>query len=238
MTRNVRLLDAVKYYRGEVHQNYAWLTLEDLLTDAQLEIFTRLYRRSDKPARIISKEPEFPLNVNYYYQRDSKTGHGERSCQSSAIAMAIDYINPNLIDDDEDYLLHVLCFGDTVSQLSQKAALDAMSVKNQFKMNGTEKDLIELLDKGYPVPIGILHKGRFDAAYGGGHWITLIGYTETDFLAHDPFGCLDLEMGGYNKSGPEDGKNVAYSRKHLMNRWLIASDSDGWLWDLSKNEIV
>lgn len=238
MTRNVRLLDAVKYYRGEVHQNHAWLKLEDLLTDAQLEVFTRLYRRYEKPSRANHNKIEFPLNVRYFYQRDSKTGHGERSCQSSAIAMAIDYINPNLIDDDEDYLLHVLCFGDTVSQLAQKEALDALNVKNQFKMNGSEQDLIDLLDKGYPVPVGILHKGPFNAPQGGGHWITLIGYNDTDFLAHDPFGCLDLETGNYLSADPDDGINVAYSRTHLMNRWLIADESDGWLWDLSGNKIA
>jgi len=29
-----------------------------------------------------------------------------------------------------------------------------------------------------------------------------------------------------------------YSRELLMKRWLIADDSDGWLWDLSENKIL
>ena len=235
MTRNVRLLDAVKYYQGEVHQNYAWLTLEDMLTDAQLEAFTRLYRTGSKPSR---KQEGFPLNVEYFYQRDSKTGHGERSCQASAIAMVLNYLDPNLIIDDDDYLTDVLCYGDCVSQLSHKGALDAMSIKHQFRMNGREQDLIDLLDKGYPVPIGILHKGLIDAPSGGGHWITLIGYNETEFIAHDPFGCMSLYEGVYLRDWPEDGKNVMYSRELLMKRWLIADDSDGWLWDFSENKIL
>ena len=113
-----------------------------------------------------------------------------------------------------------------------------MSIKNQFRMNGREQDLIDLLDKGYPVPIGILHKGSIEAPSGGGHWITLIGYNETEFIAHDPFGCLSLNEGAYLRDWPEDGKNVMYSRKLLMKRWLIADDSDGWLWDLSDNKIL
>ena len=64
--------------------------------------------------------------------------------------MVLNYLDPNLIIDDDDYLTDVLCYGDCVSQLSHKGALDAMSVKNQFKMNGREQDLIDLLDKGYP----------------------------------------------------------------------------------------
>ena len=146
--------------------------------------------------------------------------------------------DPNLIIDDDDYLIDVLCYGDCVSQLSHKGAMDAMGIKNQFRMNGCEQDLIDLLDKGYPVPIGILHKGLIDSPQGGGHWITLIGYNDTEFICHDPFGCLSLYEGVYLRDWPEDGKNVMYSRELLMKRWLIADDSDGWLWDLSENKIL
>lgn len=237
-SRPIRLLDAAKYYKGEVHQVKAWEALENALTDAQLEAFSRAYRTPIKPPR----EPQeagrkFPLKCEYFYQRDSKTGHGERSCQSSAIAMAVEYINPSLIYDDDEYLRIVFRYGDTVSSLAQKAALDSLKIKNQFRMNGNEKELLSILDRGYPVPIGILHKGNVNAPSGGGHWITLIGYDDKNYMVHDPFGELDLVNGGYPKTGPLDGKNILYTRKNLMKRWLIASNSDGWFWDLSKNEI-
>lgn len=237
MTRNVRLLDAAKYYRGEVHQNFAWLALEDLLTDAQIEVFTRLYRTDHRPSRTPEGENKFPLDVEYYYQSDSKTGRGEQGCQASAIAMALNYIDPNMIIDDEDYLLDVLCYGDVVSQDSHKSALDAMGFVNKFRMDGCEQDLIDLLDDGYPVPIGILHKGDIETPQGGGHWITLIGYTTDSFIAHDPFGCLSLMEGEYLRTWPHDGKGVVYSRQLLMKRWLISSYCDGWMWDLSGNKI-
>ena len=130
MTRLVNLIDAAKHYRGEVHQNDAWLALDNTLTQAQRELFTRLYRRSQVRPRSNTKDQS--LDVEYFYQRDSLTGHGERSCQSSAIAMAVDYMSPGFIYDDDEYLNIVLNFGDTVSQLAHKAALDSIGIKNQF----------------------------------------------------------------------------------------------------------
>lgn len=235
MTRLVNLIDAAKYHRGEVHQNDAWLALDNTLTQAQRELFTRLYRRSQ--VRPKGNTKDLPLDVEYFYQRDSKTGHGERSCQSSAIAMAVDYMSPGFIYDDDEYLNIVLNFGDTVSQLAHKSALDSIGIKNQFRMNGKRSDLLDLLIRGYPVPIGVLHKGTYDKPSGGGHWITLIGVNEDNFIVHDPFGEMDVINGGYLKTGPTDGKNVQYSKDLLMSRWLIASDCDGWLWDLSMNPL-
>jgi len=238
MSDLVSLVNAAKYYKGEKHQIEALEALEASLTQEQREKFTKQYRGPLKPARApLPPVPKFPLDVQYFYQRDSKTGHGERSCQSSAIAMAIEYIDPNILYDDDEYLKIVFKFGDTVSQIAQKKALDSIGIKNQFRMNGSEPDLISILGKGYPVPIGILHKGSIFAPSGGGHWITLIGFDQTHFYVHDPFGDLDLVNGGYPKAGPNDGKCVRYSRQNLMRRWLIASKNDGWLWDFSMNTI-
>ena len=234
----VKLLDAVKYFKGEPHQIAAWEALEGSLTEAQRKEFTKAFRGPKKPPRAPAAERgSFPLDVDYFYQRDSKTGHGERSCQSSSLAMVIEYIDPDLIFDDDEYLNIVFKYGDTVSQLAQKNAMDSLGIKNQFRMNGSQKDLTDLLDKGYPVPIGVLHKGSIFAPSGGGHWITLIGYDDTSFFVHDPFGEMNLIDGGYDKRGPTDGKCKKYSKTNLMKRWLIASDSDGWFWDLSENKI-
>lgn len=234
----VNLKDAAKYYKQEPHQIGAWDALQASLSEDQMEAFTKAYRGVTKPPREpLSSGSKFPLNVDYFYQRDSKTGHGERSCQSSAIAMAIEYIDPTIIFDDDEYLKKVFKYGDTVSQLAHKAALDSLGIKNQFRMNGCEKDLENILDKGFPVPVGILHKGTIFAPSGGGHWITLIGYDEKYFHVHDPFGELDLVNGGYPKAGPTDGKNKRYSKTNLMKRWLIASKNDGWYWDFSGNQI-
>jgi len=179
--------------------------------------------------------PEFPLDVPYFYQRDSKTGHGERMCFSSSVAMALDYLDPEVIDGDDDWYLGIVhYFGDTTSSAAQVKAARSLGYDVSFHMDGAEEDLINLLDKGIPVPIGILHRGSLDSPSGGGHWVTLIGYDEKYFHVHDPFGELSLIPGGYPKAGPTDGKFQKYTRKNLMKRWLIANDHDGWYMACSK----
>jgi hypothetical protein len=233
----ISLKSAAKWYGGQPHQDAAWDGLEASLTEEQLGKFAAAYRSANRPPQAAAKpKPTFPLAVPYYYQRDSKTGHGERSCQSSAIAMCLEYFDPSLIKNDDDYLRLVLIYGDTVSQSAHKKALDSLGVKNQFSTSGTEGELIRILDLGCPVPIGILHKGSIQNPTGGGHYITLIGYDDKSFYVHDPFGELDLVNGGYPKAGPTDGKNKRYSRPNLMKRWLISSKSDGWYWNLTGNQ--
>lgn len=229
----ISLKDAARWYAAQPHQNRAWDNLQAILTDEQLYQFSVDYRSTVDLS--VSKSTN-PLTVPYFYQRDSKTGHGERSCQSSAIAMAVKFLNPSLISDDDEYLNLVFRYGDTISQAAQGKALDHLGLSNKFFTNGSEGDLTRILDLGYPVPIGILHKGNIQNPSGGGHWITLIGYDSEYFYVHDPFGRLDMANGGYPLAGPTDGKQQKYSRKDLMKRWLISSPKDGWYWDFSGNK--
>lgn len=172
----------------------------------------------------------FPLDVPYYYQRDSKTGHGERMCFSSSMAMAMDYLDPDAIEGDDDwYLNEVFKYGDSVSSEAQLKAARALGFEVDFRTDASKQDLLDQLDKGIPVPVGILHHGHVDAPSGGGHWICLIGYDEKYFYVHDPFGELSLVKGGYPiDNGPGAGKNQRYTQVNTMKRWLIASDNDGW----------
>jgi GH24 family phage-related lysozyme (muramidase) len=219
------LENAAKYDKGLPHQLEAWRGLEAAIDPIVLEVFKRAYRGSQKPMAAI-----YPLDVPYFYQRDSKTGHGERMCFSSSMAMALDYVNPDVILGDDDwYLNEVFKFGDSVSSEAQVAAAESLGFTVDFHTDGSEQDLIDQLDKGFPVPIGILHHGGIDSPTGGGHYIVLIGYDDEFFHVHDPFGELSLVGGGYPKTGPTDGKNQRYSRKNLMKRWLIdSSGADGW----------
>ena len=114
--------NAVRYFNEEPHQVAAWEGLWGELDPAVKEWFMAAYR-----GEIVDIEPEepatFPLDVPYFYQRDSKTGHGERMCFSSSMAMALDYINPDAIEGDDDwYLNEVFKYGDSVSSSAQVAA--------------------------------------------------------------------------------------------------------------------
>ena len=225
---------AAFYYASEPHQKEAWRALEGELDPVVLEQFKAAYRAAQEEELVEwhPTKPEFPLDVPYYYQRDSKTGHSERMCFSSSMAMALDYLEPDAIQGDDDWYLNVvLKYGDTVSSEAQIAAAHSLGFDEaEFRMDGSQANLEELLDFGVPVPIGILHHGSVDRPSGGGHWVCLIGHDEKYFHVHDPFGSLDLINGGYpaGESGPEDGKNQRYTKKNLMKRWNIANDHDGW----------
>lgn len=222
--REYFLENAAKYYQDLPHQRDAWRALEESLDPVALEAFKAAYRASQKPS-----VDEFPLDVPYFYQRDSKTGHGERMCFSSSMAMAMDYLDPDAIEGDDDwYLREVFKYGDSVSSTAQIAAARSLGFDCDFRTNLTMKDLESQLDKGIPVPIGILHKGHVSNPSGGGHWITVIGYDKTHFDVHDPFGDLDLVGGGYAKAGPKDGKFQRYSRKNLSKRWEVEGPGSGW----------
>jgi hypothetical protein len=206
-----------------------------------LEAFKRAYRgvqstQSDNSSKIKHSDWCLTLDVPYFWQRDSTTGHGERMCFSSAMAMALDYLQPDFFEGDDDwYLGHVLRYGDSVDAYAQISAARSLGFEAEFKTDGTQKDIEILLETGYPVPIGVLHKGSYLEPFGGGHWITLIGHDNDNFTVHDPFGRMDLKNGGYRHAGPTDGKNRKYSKELLMCRWLIANDHDGWYVDLSGN---
>ena len=221
---------AAWHYASEPHQKAAWRALESLLSEDVLQAFKRAYRTPEATERPVKPEPsKFPLEVPYFWQRDSKTGHGERMCFSSSMAMALDYLDPEAIEGDDDwYLGVVLKYGDTVSSEAQVAAARSLGFDADFYTDGSLASVEALLDRGTPVPVGILHHGSVDHPTGGGHWICLIGHDETHFDVHDPFGELDLIGGGYPKAGPEDGKFQRYSKKNFKKRWCIANDSDGW----------
>ena len=221
---------AAKHYREEPHQTEAWLMLEENLEPEVLEAFKAAYRGVQEPVEV-TESPiiDEVLDVPYFYQRDSKTGHGERMCFSSSMAMALDYVDPEKIDQDDDWYLGIVhYFGDSTSSTAQIQAARSLGYDASFHMDGRQEDLEKLLDEGVPVPIGVLHKGPVDHPTGGGHWICLVGHNDTEFIVHDPFGEMDLVGGGYVKTGPTDGKFIRYSKKNLMKRWLIANDHDGW----------
>lgn len=166
------------------------------------------------------------LNVPYYSQRDNQRDP-MRTCFSSSCAMLLKYLKPNSIKSDDEYINTVYKHGDTTSASSQIAALEDYGLTADFKQNGSWESLNEQLDKGIPVPIGILHKGSVENPTGGGHWIIVIGRNEsgTAYIVHDPFGDLNLIRGGYEST---NGEAKSYSKKNLGPRWLVESAHSGW----------
>jgi len=169
-----------------------------------------------------------PLQVRYFSQRDSATEHALRMCFSSSCAMLLETLRPGTLtgpNGDDAYLGRVLRYGDTTDATSHIKALQSYGVEAHMVRNASWKTIEGQIDKGIPVPIGILHKGPVGAPTGGGHWIIAIGYTDDAIIVHDPFGDLDLLTGRYVNNW---GARLRYSRKNLGPRWMVEGPATGW----------
>ena len=172
------------------------------------------------------KPKDIILNVPYYSQRDNQKDP-LRTCFSSSCAMLLKTLKPNSIKSDDQYINTVYKHGDTTSPSAQIAALAEYGLSVSFKQDGSWKEVEDLLQRGIPVPIGILHKGPVSNPSGGGHWLTVIGITEdkNSLYVNDPFGDLDLIEGTYVST---NGAKLKYSKKNLGPRWLVESPTSGW----------
>jgi len=166
----------------------------------------------------------------YYPQTDSATSHGDRMCFSSTCAMAIKYLRPDALkgsNADDDYLRTVLKYGDTTLSTSQIKACQQYGVFASFYQKGTRQTLLNELKAGYPVAVGILHKGHVSNPVGGGHWMLLIGDDGEHGIFHDPYGEMDNVNGGYVKVG-SGGKSVKYTWHNWLKRWEVEGKGTGW----------
>lgn len=173
------------------------------------------------------------LPVPYHYQLDSETGQGPRMCFSSTNAMLVEALRPGLLrgtQEDDVFLQVVERFGDTTSAEAQVAALKWCGVAASFRQDGTSAKALELLQAGVPVPVGVLHKGPWKNPTGGGHWMLLVGadLQRRQWIAHDPFGQMDLANGGYLDTSPTAGRYVRYAMDLLNARWMVNGEGDGW----------
>ena len=234
----ISLPDFFRYYQhGNVNQMEAIALLESAMPQSLLTDeadWVEKYREP-QPKPDVSN----PLPVKYFWQQDNGAD-GWRQCQTSSIAMCLNYLGVPGINDDVDYLKIVQKYGDTTLQSSHQQALKSLGVPARFKTDGSKQDLINRIDAGFPCPIGILHHGALPVPgpSGGGHYICLIGYTDDGKYAicHDPFGELSLVGGSWAATGQQDGKSVKYSWKNLLPRWDLNNGvKDGWWWEIGES---
>jgi predicted chitinase len=143
--------------------------------------------------------------------------------------MTIKFLRPESLkgtNADDLYLKTVLKYGDTIYPAPHEKACLEYGVKATNFTNGTFQVLLKALQKG-PVGVGFLHHGPVTAPRGGGHWVLLIGATETHGIFHDPYGELDNVNGGYAQIG-KGGKAVRYSWKNFLPRWASPAIGPGF----------
>lgn len=168
------------------------------------------------------------LDVPYYSQRDNATQGDDnwmRTCFSSSCAMLANYVKPGCIKGDDDYISKRRKFGNSTNPNAQVACLKSLGIKARYVQNLNNADLIKQIDRGMPVPVGILHHGPASAPTGGGHWLIVIGYDDAGFVVHDPWGEINHANGTYPST---NGKSLRYSYKLFDSRWTVSGASDGW----------
>lgn len=216
----------IRMYSGESHQRVflesqpdrEWWFFPDhwkIINDTETQ---------ENPPKL---DGEIKLVVPYYSQRDNKKDP-MRTCFSSSCAMLLSGVDPDAIDNDDEYINEVYKYGDTTEASAQLDTLKHFGVDARFVQNA-DWDMIEhQLKRGIPVPMGILHKGAVSHPTGGGHWICCVGVTadRQKLWVHDPFGDLDLIGGAYIST---DGKYRLYSKKNLGPRFLVEGPKSGWI---------
>jgi uncharacterized protein YvpB len=212
-----------KYYKEEPQQKAGieilYNELPQKLKD-DLSEWVRVYRKKPETS-------DTSLDVKYFSQRDNYRD-ANRTCFSSSCAMMLEYLKPGTCPGDrgdDEYIKTVFNIGDTTEAWVHLNALESYGLDVKYIQNGSLDTLRSQIDKGKPVPIGILHHGPSNAPSGGGHWICVIGYDDTGFIVHDPWGEIDHASGTYIST---NGERLHYSNELIGSRWTVDSTSDGW----------
>ena len=168
------------------------------------------------------------LNVPYYPQTDNYRD-ANRTCNSSACAMCLEYFKPGTLvgaKGDDAYVQKVFAVGDTTDHSVQTKVLASYGIKSEFRYNLGFADLDRELSAGRPVVIGILHRGTLSSPTGG-HMLCVIGKSPDgkSYICNDPYGDL---MSGYT-TPVNKGKGAVYPVEVLKHRWLEnGKDKTGW----------
>ena len=177
------------------------------------------------PAAAISATGPVDLKVPYWPQTDNYT-QSERTCNSSSCAMVLEFLKPEAVVNDDQYIKKLIDggYGDTTDHGAQGRLLADYGLKSTWHTDFSIAALEKEIRAGRPVVCGILHRGS-ESSPTGGHMIVVRGLTSSgDFRVNDPYGsCND----GY--SGPvENGNNAIYSRKMMAARWTPDGPNSGW----------
>jgi len=164
------------------------------------------------------------LSVPYFPQTDNYRD-ANRTCNSSACAMVLEYFKPGTLKGakgDDAYVQKVFAIGDSTDHTVQTKVLEGYGIKSRFSYNLGFADLDRELAAGRPVVIGIYHRGPLSAPTGG-HMCVVIGKRGEDYVVNDPYGSLN---DGYTGS-VTNGRGAVYKRSDLVRRWC-PKGNDGW----------
>jgi hypothetical protein len=166
----------------------------------------------------------------HFDQKDNDSD-GWRECQSSSIAMCLKWMGIGNITNDQQYVTLVEKHGDTTERAPHFAAMkDLGYTKAKWHTTLSIAQCKAEIDAGRPVAVGSLHHGPVSAPSGGGHFVVLTGYTDSQWVVQDPYGSQDLLNGGWASQAMGAGKDQLYSFKNFNPRIFVEGDGSCWGW--------
>ena len=154
------------------------------------------------------------LAVPYYSQRDNLE-EAHRTCNTSAHSMLVSFLKPGAIAGDDDYYQRfVKGRFDSTNWGGHTTALRKLGIESVYRTDLSYKDLDRSLEAGYPMVMGVLHKGSLKYPTGG-HVIICCGRSadRSQYLFNDSWGS------GFDYSNT-NGDAVFYPRSSLDARWV------------------
>lgn len=227
---NVSLVNVIKYYKAEPHQEAALKLLQDDIAKNRPELlaenseFLRLWRKPPAQPPVAPQPPKGPvkLNVPYLSQIDNiNNPHG--SCNVTCVAMCLSFFgktlkNPATGEQLEDELYRYM-IGNGLSRHNPEdlaKVIKAYGYEDDFQYNAKWDDVKKWLDAGKPC----ISHGWFTRS---GHIITIIGYNDKGWIVHDPYG--EWFSTGYDTR--RSGAGLTYSYKMMKD--LCGPDGDNWI---------
>ncbi|GAB4384323.1 MAG: hypothetical protein Kow00121_47660 [Elainellaceae cyanobacterium] len=169
------------------------------------------------------EDKQIQLKVPYYSQRDNWVQPG-RTCSSSTHAMLLNFLKPGSVASDDEYFRKFIGTWENSTDWSfHTRALKQFQIESVYRQDLDFKDLERSLELGYPVAIGVYHKGPIFAPMGG-HVLLIIGMNKAKgvFYANDPWGE------GFTYFN-HNGQNIEYPiNPSLDRRWLADGPNSGW----------
>ncbi len=169
------------------------------------------------------EDKQIRLKVPYYSQRDNLVQPG-RTCSSSTHAMLLNFLKPGSVASDDEYFRKFVgTWENSTNWDFHTAALEKFGIRSVYRQNLDFEHLYHSLELGYPVAIGVLHKGPLTSP-SGGHVLLITGMDKAKgiFYANDPWGK------GFDYLD-HNGQDVAYPiNPSLERRWLADGANSGW----------
>ncbi len=167
-------------------------------------------------------------DVPYVHQVMDDAGWDQS--QSASITMCLQHLGIPTINSHNNYLEILNKYGKSASRFANHKALRELNVRATFSISSDDYDIKGELDRGRPVVAGILMRGPIKQPVGTPHFVVMLGYDESSWIVHDPFGRLDLIEGTWLDRGLGSGKNINYDFKHFNRRFMDQGGATGRMW--------